>query len=184
MKISSKAHFDVLCRFLPPHQIRSLTLYNNEQIPDQISTFLQQVRLRQLTRLQSIHLDGIEEFQFNYLLKRINLNLLRSFSIRISKYDDRSRKTTVNYLSTIIKQVNFRRLYLNMNNDRISELSWPMNCSIECLTVNGNVPFDTLVKIFSCSPQLHRLIIKGTFFEIDINDRKGHSICSVKIIDY
>ena len=43
LKLSSKAHFDVLCRFIPPQNIRSLTLYKNERIPDQISSFLQQV---------------------------------------------------------------------------------------------------------------------------------------------
>ena len=180
LKIASKAQFDVLCRFIPPQNIRSLTLYNNEQTPDQISTFLQQVRLRQLTQLHSIDLDGIDEFQLNYLCKRINLNLLRSFSIRISEYDDRRRKTTVNYLSTIVKQINLRRLYLDVENSRISDLSWPINCSIECLTINGNVKFDDLVKIFSCSPQLHRLIIKRTSLRIRTNHGKEYSFVQLK----
>ena len=180
LKLSSKAQFDVLCRFILPQNIRSLTLYNNEQIPGQISSFLQQVRLGQSTRLHSIHLDGIDEFQLNYLLKRINLNLLRSFSIRISKYDDRSRKATVNYLSTIVKRVNFRRLYLDVKNSRISDLSWPMKSSIECLTINGDLEFDNLVKIFSCSPQLHRLIIKRTSFGMKANHEKGYSFVQLK----
>ena len=180
LKLSSKAQFDVLCRFIPPQNIRSLTLYNNEQVPEQISLFLQQVHLQQLTRLHSIDLDGIEEFQLNYLCQRINLNLLRSFSIQMKKYDDRRRKTIVNYLSTVVNQPNLRYLYLNMNNNRISELSWPMNSSIECLTVNGYMKLDTLMKIFSCSPQLHRLIIKEIFFEIDINHRKSHSFVQLK----
>ena len=180
LKLSSKAHFDVLCRFIPPHQIRSLTLYNNEQFPDQISSFLQQVRLRQLTRLHSIDLDGIDEFQLNYLCQRINLNLLRSFSIRINKYDDRRRKTIVNYLSTVVKQTNLRYLYLNIKDSRISDLSWPINSSIECLTINENMKFDNLMKIFSCSPQLHRLIILETFSGIDTDNRKGYSFVQLK----
>ena len=180
LKLSSKAQFDVLCRFILPENIRSLTLYNNEQIPDQISSFLQQVHLQQLTRLHSIHLDGIDEFQLDYLCKRINLNFLRSFSIRIRNYDDSSRKTTVKYLSTVVKQVNFRRLYLDVKNSRISDLSWPMNCSIECLTINGNVRFDNLVKILSCSPQLHRLIMKRTCFGININNAKGYLFVQLK----
>ena len=55
-----------------------------------------------------------------------------------------------------------------------------MNCSIECLTVNGYMKFDNLVKIFSCSPQLHRLIIKKTFFGINTNHRKSHSFVQLK----
>ena len=47
-----------------------------------------------------------------------------------------------------------------MESNRISEIEWPSTCSIECLTLDGNINFDHLVKIFSCSPQLHRLIIK------------------------
>ena len=180
LKLSSKADFDVLCRFILPENIRSLTLHNNEQIPDQISTFLQQVHLGQSTLLHSIDLDGIDEFQFNYLCQRINLNLLRSFSIRISKYDDRSRKATVNYLSTIFKQVNLRRLYLDVKNSRISDLSWPINCSIECLTINGNVKFDNLMKMISYSPQLRRLIIKRTSFGIKTNYGEGYSFVQLK----
>ena len=180
LKISSKVQFDVLCQLLPPENIRSLTLYNNEHIPDQISSFLQQVHLGQLTRLHSIHLDGINEFQLNYFYQRINLNLLRSFSIRMTDYDDKRRKEMVNYLSTIVSQANLRHIYLNMNNNRISNLSWAMNCSIECLTVRACIKFDNLVKIFSCSPQLHRLILKETFFGIGTNNRTGHSFPQLK----
>ena len=161
--IISKSHFDVLCRFIPPENIRSLTLYNNERIPDQISSFLQQVRLRQLTRLHSIDLDEVDEFQLNYLFKRINLNLLKSFSIQMKNYDNRRRKTSVNYLSTIVKQSNLRNLHLYIQNNRISEIEWPLNSSIECLTLSKDFTFDNLVKIFSCSPQLHRLTIKENF---------------------
>ena len=148
---------------ISPQNVRSLTLQNNEQIPDQISLLLRQVRLRQLTRLHSIHLFGIDEFQLNYLCKRIHLNLVKSFSIQIGKYDSRRRKTTVNHLSTIVNQPNLRNLHLNIQNNRLSQISWPMNCSIECLTVHRDITFDNLVKIFFFSRQLHRLIIKEKY---------------------
>ena len=180
LKMASKAQFDAPCQLLPPQNIRSLTLYNNEHIPDQISSFLQQVHLRQLTRLHSIHLDGINEFQLNYLCQKINLNLLRSFSIRITDDDDRKGKEIVNYLSTVVSQANLRHLYLNMNNSRISDLSWPMKSSIECLTINREVWFDNLVKILSCSPQLHRLIIKNIVYIIKIKDRHRYFFPQLK----
>ena len=162
-KIISKTRFDVLCRFISPQNIRSLTLYNNEQIPDQISSFVRQVRLQQLTRLHSIRLFGIDEFQLNYLFKRIDLNLIKLFSIQINKYDNRRRKTSVNYLSTIVKQSNLRNLHLNIQNNRISDIEWPSTCSIQCLTLDREISFDNLVKLFSCSPELHRLTVKDRF---------------------
>ena len=176
LKIISKTRFDVLCRFIPPQNIRSLTLQNNERIPDQISPFLRQVHLRQLTRLHSIDLDGIDEFQLNYLFKRISVDLLRSFSIQMN----RTGQTTVNHLSTVVRQSNLRNLHLNIQNNRLSEISWPMNCSIECLTVHGDITFDNLVKIFSCSPQLHRLIIKDEFSWLNPNNVKVHSFPPLK----
>ena len=136
LKLSSKIHFNALCRFLPPENIRSLTLYNNKQTPDQIPSFLRQVRLQQLTRLHSIDLDGIKEFQLNYLFQRIHLDFLRSFSIRITEYDDSTKQITLNYLSTVVRQSTLRHLYLNISNSRISDLSWPMNSPIECLTIS------------------------------------------------
>ena len=165
LKLSSKLHFAVLCRFIPPQNIRSLTLYNNEQTPGQISLFLQQVHLRQLTQLHSIDLDGIDEFQLNYLCQRINLNL-RSFSIHIKNYDNLRTKTTGHHLSTIVKQGNLQTLHLNIQNIQISEIEWASNCSIQSFTLYEDFTFNNLKKIFSCSPQLHRLTVRGKFPEI------------------
>ena len=171
LKLVSKCHFDVLCRLVSPANIRSLTLYNTEQI----SLFLSRIRLRQLTRLHSISLDGIEEAQLNYMFKRINLHYLRSFSLHLTKHDDRRRKTTMNSLSTIVQQSNLRRIEVQMQNHRLFEIEWPSNCSIECLILNGDIDFENLVKIFSCSPQLHRLIVKQKFSYLN---KSNHVKCS------
>ena len=84
LEFTSKSDFIVLCRLVTPQNIRSLTLYNTEQI----SLFLSRIRLRQLTRLHSISLDGIEEVQLNYLFERMNVNHLRSVSIHLTKHDN------------------------------------------------------------------------------------------------
>ena len=156
LKIVSKCHFDALCRLISPKNIRSLALYSDEQI----SLFLSRIRLRQLTKLHWIHLHGIEEFQLNYLFKRINLNHLRSVTIHLTKHDDRRRKTTTNHLSTIVQQCNLRTIEFNIQNSRISQIEWPLNCSIQCLILHEDMNFENLVKIFSCSPQLYRLVVK------------------------
>lgn len=70
---------------------------------------------------------------------------LQSLSIRIAKLDERKRKTTIDYLSIIVKQANLRKVQLNMSNSELSGISWSMNCSIECLIIEENVQFDDLV---------------------------------------
>ncbi|CAF4140785.1 unnamed protein product, partial [Adineta steineri] len=55
----SKSNFYLQCRLIRPENVISLILSNNEQIPDQISLFMSSVRLRQMTRLQSITFIGI-----------------------------------------------------------------------------------------------------------------------------
>ena len=126
LKIISKTRFDVLCRYISPSNIRSLTLYNNDLIDHQMKLFPSQVRLRQLTRLHSIHLYGIEEFQFNSLFKQINVNLLRSFSVLMA-HDNRGRKTTSKHLSKIVQQSTLRQIDFGIQDDRIFEIEWPMN---------------------------------------------------------
>jgi hypothetical protein len=65
------------------------------------------ISLRQFIRLHSINFLGIDEFQLNIILKRIiHLNFLTSFSLNIQKYDDRRRKTTLKFLSSIMTQSN------------------------------------------------------------------------------
>ena len=169
LKILSKCHFDVLCRLISPSNIQSLTLYYTYRIPDQISEFLSRIDLQQLTRLHSIDLDQIEEYQLNYLFERINLNHLQSVRIHLSKHDDHRRKTTANHLSTIVQQSNLRTIEFNIPNNRLSQIEWPSICSIECLIL---YEYENLVKIYSCSPRLHRLIIKGNLFN------SNHLTCS------
>ena len=169
LKFISKTHFDVLCRFIPPQNIRSLTLYNNEQTPDQIPSFLQRVRFRQLTQLHSIHLHGTNGLQLNYLFQRIDLNLLQSLSLQIEVYGYQRRETTEQHLSTVVNQRNLQTLHLNINYIRLNKIEWPSNGSIQSLTLYGYLTFDNLVKIFSCSPQLHRLTLRGNFPKIRAN---------------
>ncbi|CAF3952343.1 unnamed protein product [Adineta steineri] len=118
------------------------------------------VRLRQMTRLQSITFIGINELQLNNMFKRIHLNFLTSFTLHIEKYDDRRKKTTLNFLSSIMAQSNLRKVELNIRNDRISEISWPLHCRIEHLIINENITFDNLCKILSSASQLRKLILK------------------------
>ncbi|CAF3864380.1 unnamed protein product [Adineta steineri] len=57
-------------------------------------------------------------------------------------------------------QSNLRKVELNIRNDRISEISWPLHCRIEHLIINENITFDNLCRILSSASQLHKLILK------------------------
>ncbi|CAF4725063.1 unnamed protein product [Rotaria sp. Silwood1] len=159
-KLISKSNFHLLCRLINPQNVLSLRLCNDEYTPKQITLFISLIRLRQFTRLRSITFIGIEEFQLNMILKRINLNLLTSFSLHIQQYDSRRKKTTANFLSSILAKSNIRKIKLSINNDRISNISWPVNCRINYLVIDSEISFDNMLNIFSCSSQLHTLILK------------------------
>ncbi len=169
LKIISKCNFHRLCRLIPPQKLISLTLYNNEQIPDQISFFISNYHLRQLTRLRSINLFGIDELQLNMILKRINLKCLTSFSLHIQEYDGRRRKTTEHYLSSIMAQSTLRKVEFNVKNFRLSNIQWPSNCRIEYLIINVDITMNNLSRIISSSPQLHTLIIKQKLLTMSDN---------------
>jgi len=152
-----------------------LTLYNDEQIPDQISLFISNCRLQQLARLRSISLFGIDENQLNFILKRINVDHLTSFSIYIREYDQRRRKTTAHYISSIMAQATLRKVELNIKDPRLSTIQWPSNCRNESLTLNEYIGVDNLFEIIGCSPQLHQLIIKAdiTLMPNNLNQKSG-----------
>ena len=165
-KSISKSNFHLLCRLVKPQNVISLTLYDNEHIPDQVALFISLVRLRQFTRLHSITLLGIDEFQLDMILKRINLKSLTSFSVHIQKYDNRRKKTTLNLLSSIITQPSLRKLELKIKRDRLPNISWPLNCKIEYLITDEDIHFDDIYKILSNSPQLYKLIVRQSLLSM------------------
>jgi hypothetical protein len=163
---------------IKPQNVISLILSNDEQTSDQIDLFFSLVRLRQFTRLRSLTLLNIDESQLNFIVKQINLNLLTSFSFSIRKYDDRRIKTTNNLLASTLTQPTLRQLEFGITYERMSKFSWPFNCPIQYLTVNNNIPTDSLFTILQCSPRLHTIIIKNIS---DIFNNNSISTCSSHI---
>ncbi|CAF3171372.1 unnamed protein product [Rotaria sp. Silwood2] len=159
-KSISKSNFHLLCHLINPQNVISLRLCNDDHTPNQIGLFISLIRLRQFSRLHSIIFLGIEEFQLNMILKRINLKCLTSFSLHIQEYDNRRKKTTLNSLTSILAQSNLRKVELNIKDDRISNISWPVNSRIDYFIIHSDVSFHNILTIFSCSPQLHTLVLK------------------------
>ncbi|CAF2725013.1 unnamed protein product [Rotaria sp. Silwood2] len=166
LTLISKRNLILLCRLINPNNVVSLILSNEEQTSSQIDFFISLVHLRQFTRLRSITLLHTNESQLNFILERINLNFLTSFSFSIKKYDDRHINTTNNFLTSMVSKSNIRRIELNLSNARLSQISWSLDCSIQYLIVNQNITMDNLLIILQCSPHLHTIILKETLDEI------------------
>ncbi|CAF0859055.1 unnamed protein product [Rotaria sp. Silwood1] len=162
-KSTSKLNFHLSCRLINPQNVISLRLCEDKYNLNQITLFISLVCLRQFTRLHSITFLGIKEYQLNMILKRINFNFLTSFSLHIQEYDDRRKKTTLHFLSSILAQSNLRKVELNIKNDRISNILWSVNSKIEYLIIDSEIVFDDMLTILSHSPQLQTLILKQNF---------------------
>jgi len=161
-RLISRPNFGVLLHFIPTEYIRTLALYNTKTIPNQFEAFFSLIRLQKLSRLQSLTLIGIAEAQFNYLLKRLNISLLRSFIVHIQHCDDRRRKKTNFNLLKIISQPTIRYIDINLlRRHRLKDIEWALECSVENLTINDGFIFETLSKIISCSPRLRKLTVKS-----------------------
>jgi hypothetical protein len=156
----SKPNFHLLCRLIPPENVISITLCNGDRTPDQIDLFLSIFRAQQFTRLRSLTLSEIDEFQLDMILKRININLLSSFSLSIQNYDDKLSNTTATLLSVVIAQPSIRELDLHIKNDRIRNVQWPRNCTVQHFKINEHVTFDYLCNILRCSPHLEKILIR------------------------
>ena len=167
MQLISKSNFYLLCRLIKPQNVIALILSNDEQISDQIDLFLSIVHLRQFTRLHSVTLRDIDEFQLNFILKRVNLSLLTSFSFTIRKYDDRCIKTTNSLFTPIITQSNLRKLEFDIKTTRLSQISWPITCTVQYLTINNYITINDLLTILQGFPYLHTIILRNSFIDFD-----------------
>jgi hypothetical protein len=156
----SKSNFYALCRLINPEDVISLVLSNDRRTADQIALFISLVDLPQFTRLRSLTLFDIDEYQMNLILKQINLNLLISFSCKIRTYSQQYRETTNNLLELIIGQPNLQRLELNLESIMMWRINWPIDCAIQYLIINGDTYMTDIGRILQHSPHLHTFILK------------------------
>ncbi|CAF4774864.1 unnamed protein product, partial [Rotaria sp. Silwood2] len=157
----SKSVFHVLCRLINPENVISLTLSNDYRTSNQIDLFISLFDLKQFTRLRSLTLLDINESQLNHILKHINLNTLTLFSFQVKEYDDGCIGTTTSHLlSPVISQPTLRRLEFGIRNDKVLNILWPTNCTIQHLTINDFIKLDDLCKILQYFPYLNTLIMK------------------------
>jgi hypothetical protein len=143
-----------------PRNVISLTLSNDERTSNQIGLFISLVCLRQFARLRSLIFVNVDEGQLNFMLERIKLNRITSFSCNIRKYEDRHETSTLALLSSAIASSTLCSLELGIEHQRISKIVWPMNCTIQYLTITNYITTERFCTILQNSPHLHTLNIR------------------------
>lgn len=141
-KSISKAKFYAVSQLINPQNIISLILSNDDRTSYQIDLFIWLVHLQKLIRLRSLTLVDIDENQLNLILKQINFDLLISFSFNIVKYENKPSEAVLILLSLIIAQSTLRKLDIDIATERMLRISWPINCTIQYLTLNNSITID------------------------------------------
>ena len=158
--LMSKANFNVLCRSIYPQSVISLIFSNKKIQTNQIDLFISFNHIEKFTHLRSLTVLEIDEYQLNFILERINLNLLASFAFSIRKYDDGCREKTIDLLTALVTRSNLVKLKARLVKNRLLNLSCQLNSTIQHLTIIRDIDTETLLKILTYSPHLHTLIIK------------------------
>ncbi len=160
MESISKPTFRLLCRLIKPESITSLSLYGWNKSLSQIDLFFSLVDSQTLTRLRSLTLLYMDDDQLDFILKRVNLTLITSFSFTASLSQKDTINTSISSLMSTYTFPNLRRLEYQFIFGLWTELSWPANCSIRYLVINDSIIIQHLSLILQSSPHLHTVIIK------------------------
>ncbi|CAF1063116.1 unnamed protein product [Adineta steineri] len=173
----SKSNFNLICRIVRHENVISLIL-NNDKTPGQIDFFLSSVRIYRFTRLRSLILRDVDESQATNILTRIKVDQLNSFVIKIQKYDQRRKMTTVKLMTTIISQLHLQKLDIQIESERFGLIKWLEKSTLRDLSINGNMTFHNLCTIMQCSPQLRALTIQQV---LPFMDNTNNSICFLQL---
>ena len=130
----SKPDFHRICQYIPCEDILSLTLSDGNETPGQIKLFLSLFNIEQFTRLLSLTLLEIDDDNLSQILCLDITSTLTSLSINWQESHCPANKT-LSLLSTLLKRLNLRRLTLKTSSYTIGEISWPVQCTLEHLTL-------------------------------------------------
>jgi hypothetical protein len=130
-----KPDFHFLCNYIQPENVISLTLSDDDETPGQIIYFLSIFRLGQFTQLRCLTLLEIDDCHLSIILKDIKTLQLKSLMIH-SERDYSQNCTSPNDFSSIISLKSLRRLIVNILSFDVSQITWPVECTIEHLEMN------------------------------------------------
>ncbi|UJR32557.1 hypothetical protein I4U23_020018 [Adineta vaga] len=129
----SKSDFHYLCNLIPPKNIKSLILSDDDGTPGQIEYFLSRFRLKQFIHLYSLTLLDIDDCHLGIILK--DISKLKLVELIITSKQDFSQNNTISDgLSSAICLPTLRKFCLDIPTFDISQIIW--SSKLEKLTMN------------------------------------------------
>ncbi|UJR34709.1 hypothetical protein I4U23_027486 [Adineta vaga] len=140
-----KDYFDLICHYIQPEQVTSLTLSDDDDTPDQSKLFLKHFQIEQFTQLRSLRLISIELDSLSSIVPKLHkLNQFHSLSFNVEsiKY---KHLTDIHRINNLLDYINTKIIpkleYVYLTND-ISITTQPLpylhhlkfnHCSLEKL---------------------------------------------------
>ena len=131
---TAKADFHRISQLIQPENVRSLTLSDDNKTPGQIKLFLSLFHFDQFTRLFSLNLIGIDDKDLSEIAQFVTAPTLTSLLINWREAHCPSTET-MSFLSSILSQLQLRKLELKTSSYTIENMSWPVQYKLEHLTL-------------------------------------------------
>jgi len=156
----SKTDFYQVCHLIHPENVIGLILSDGNETVGQIGLFLSIFDLHLFTRLTSLTLIQINVSESKIFLNQIITCPIISLSIEYQHEDEQKLNTEIIDLlsSTIEKLNNLRKFELKIKRFLINSIHWPVDCTIQHLTINFCTTIQFLI-ILQDLPHIQTLAI-------------------------
>jgi hypothetical protein len=154
----SKTNFYQVCRLIRPENVSKLILSDGNETVGQIGLFRSIFDLHLFTRLSSLTLIQVNESQSEIFLNHIITCPIVSLSIEY-QHEQKLNMGIIDLLSSTIEKFNnLRKFELKVKYFLIKNIRWPLQNTIQYLTLNCCAPFQFLI-ILQDLPHLKTLVL-------------------------
>ena len=126
----SRSNLELVSYIIRPENIISLIISNNYK--GKLRKFFSVYDVGQFTRLHSLTLDQIDHDDMERFLQQINMSTLLSLSVELRQSNKTRAVTTI---SSAIDRCQLQKLYLNNFDNIIKNISWPVQYTLQHLTI-------------------------------------------------
>jgi hypothetical protein len=170
----SKPDFDQLSTFIHPEYVTSLTVSDGEMTPGQIAVFRLVFDVDLFTRLRSLTLLEIDQWNLGIFLEHARRCFLSSLNIR-TRFSSRPDNFLLDHLSAIINQPTLLHLELlgAQASNLIDKVQLLIQCKLQHISLE-NYEGKRMLKILQCASDLETLELRGQIIivagdDLDIN---------------
>ena len=155
----TKPDFHRLLPLIRPKCVTALSLSDREPTPGQIGLFLSLVEIGVFTRLRSLTLLGINEYDLCLFLKHANRCSLTSLVVH-SRFNSAVSEKIGQHLSAVISQPSLIRLELLTTQlcDLLAKCEWSVQCRLRYLKMACDTE-KPVSKMIAVSPDLETLVL-------------------------